>query len=190
MPGRLALDENGNPLLDQFSLRGFVICVFRIAELERSPERYSLRLVASHRGELVGFRAVVRRNIGGIFTAGLNLIPPNLYGPAVEFMRTGPESDAMIGALRGLFGMPSREVRMADITPFTGIALSLDEPDMELRALKIKLHPLDYEDVNPNTDFECFFTVDLPSRLVFWSEKDDYYRRALVQAVSTPEAAS
>ncbi len=186
MPGRLALDGNGNPLLDQFSSGGFVACVFRVAEIKSSPERYSLRLVASHRGTLVGFRAVVRREIRGIFTAGLNLIPAHIYRPAVEFIRTGTESDAMIGALRELYGMPARSVRMADITPFTGIALYLDEADMELRALKIKLHPHDCEgDVNPNEYFECFFTVDLPARLVFWNEKDTHYRAGLIQAIST-----
>jgi hypothetical protein len=185
MPARVALDGNGNPLLDQFTSGGFVDCVFRIAEVKSSPRRHSLRLVASHRGTVVGFRAVVRRGIRGVFTGGLNLIPAHIYRPAVEFVRTGIESDLMIAALREFYGMPEEPVRMADITPFTGIALHLDEAELETRAIKIKLLARDCDgEVNLSEYFEFFFTLDLPSRLVLWSEKDTYYRAPLVQGIS------
>jgi hypothetical protein len=186
MPKRVALDGNGNPLLDQFSSRWSADCVFRIATVKNSPKSHSLRLLASYRGTVVGFRALVRREIRGVLTPALTLIPAHIYRPAVEFIRTGPESDALIGAVRTLYGLPEESARMADITPFTGIALHINEADLETQSMKIKLHPLDYDDeVNPDDYFECFFTFDLPSRLAFWSEKDYYYRAALIKAIST-----
>jgi hypothetical protein len=130
MPDEVALDDAGNPLLDQFSADGFVDCTFRIAEIATSAQQHRLRLTASHRGALVGFRAIVTRGMRGGFDDDLNLMEAHVYRPAVQFVRTGAESDALVAALRELCGMPGANARMVDITPFTGIALHKDDVDM------------------------------------------------------------
>lgn len=187
MANDVALDDNGNPLLDQFSAGGFVDCVFRIREIATTAQSHSLRLAASHRGIFVGFRVVVRRGIRGGLDSEMNLIQAHVYRPAVEFIRTGAESDAMITALRDLYGMPEKPVQMADITPFTGIALHQDNVDMETQPIKIKLFGRDSdEEVERDEYFESFFSLDLPSGLVFWNEKDPDYRAPLIAGISIP----
>jgi hypothetical protein len=186
MAKRVAMDANGNPFLDQFRASGCVYGVFRIAAIKSSAKSHSLRLAASHRGVDIGFRAIVRRRIRGVFGGDLRLIPAHIYQPAVEFIRTGAESDTMIAALRELFGMPEKPVRMADITPFAGIALHLDEGDLETQAIKIKLLARDFDgDIDRDVYHESFLTLDLPARLALWHEKDSHYRAPLIRAIST-----
>jgi hypothetical protein len=141
--------------------------------------------MASHRGVLVGFRVVVRRGIRGGFDADMNIIPAHVYQSAVEFMRTGTESDAMLAVLRELYEMPQSAARMADITSFTGIALHHDDVDMETQPIKIKLFGRDSDDeIERGLYFESFFNLDLPSGFVFWNEKDPDYRVPLIEGIS------
>jgi hypothetical protein len=95
------------------------------------------------------------------------------------------ESDALVAALRELYGMPGVNARMVDITPFTGIALHKDDVDMETQPIKIKLFGRDSEEeVERDEYFESFFNLDLTSGFVFWNEKDQDYREPLVAALS------
>src|SRR5262245_48558134 len=89
-------DELGRPLLDQFSEEGFVDCTFRIEEISSDPEYHRLRLVASHNGVAVGLSVVMRRGIRGGFDPEMKLIQDHVYCPAVEFVRSGPESDELL----------------------------------------------------------------------------------------------
>ena len=185
MVDRVAVATNGNPLLDQFRAAG-CLGVFRIAAIRSSARGHSLRLVASYRGADVGFRAVVRRGIRGVFGGDLRLIKAHIYRPAVKFIRTGAESDAMIAALRELFAMPQQPVRMADITPFIGIALHFDEGDVGMETIRIKLLAHDREvQAGDHKYHESLFTLDLPSRLALWQEKDSYYRAPLIRGISS-----
>jgi hypothetical protein len=78
-----------------------------------------------------------------------------------------------------------RAVRMADITPLTGIALHQDDVDMETQAIRIKLFGCDSdEEVERDEYFESFFNLDLQSGLVFWNEKDPDYRSPLIRGLS------
>ena len=181
----IAIDNSGNPLLDQFSEEGFVDCTFRILQLTSTANSHDMRLMASYQGTLVGFRVLVRRGIRGGFDADMNLIPAHVYRSAVEFMRTGAESDAMVAALRKLYGMPESAARMADTASFTGIALHHDDVDMETQPIKIKLFGRDSDDeIERGLYFESFFNLDLPSGFVFWNEKDPDYRVPLIEGIT------
>lgn len=181
----IELDELGRPLLDQFSEEGFVDCTFRIAEVESDPEHHRLRLVASHEGVAVGLSVVVRRGIRGGFDPDLELIREHVYRPAVEFLRSGPESDELVTALAALYGVPASNLRMVDAISFTGIALHQDDVDMESQPIKIKLFGRDSdEEIERDEYFESFFNLDLASGFVFWNEKDPDYRAPLIRGLS------
>jgi hypothetical protein len=181
-------DELGRPLLDQFSEEGFVDCTFRIAEISSDSERHRLRLVASHNGVAVGLSVAVRRGIRGGFDADMKLIQDHVYCPAVEFRRSGPESDDLVAALAALYGRPSQDLRMVDAISFTGIALHQDDVDMETQPIRIKLFGRDSdEEVERDEYFESFFNLDLAAGFVFWNEKDPDYRVPLIRGLSGAE---
>jgi hypothetical protein len=132
-------DELGRPRLEQFSEEGFVDCVFRIGEVVSDEARHRLRLVASYNSVVVGFSAVVRRGIRGGFSADMKLVPEHVYRSAVEFIRSGAESDDLVTALAGLYGQPARKLRMVDTISFTAIALHQDDVDMDTQPIRIRL---------------------------------------------------
>jgi hypothetical protein len=181
----IEVDELGRPFLDQFSEEGFVDCTFRIAEVSTDPEHHRLRLVASHKGVAVGLSVVVRRGIRGGFNPDMELIGEHGYRSAVEFRRSGPESDELMSALAALYGVPAANLRMVDALSFTGIALHQDDVDMDIQPIKIKLFGRDSdEEVERDEYFESFFNLDLASGFVFWNEKDPDYRVPLIRGLS------
>ncbi len=181
----LQLDELGRPLLDQFSESGFVDCVFRIAHISSDPGHHRLRLEASHNGIAVGLSVSVRRGIRGGFNPSMELIPDHVYRPAVEFLRSGSESDDLVTALAQLYGQPARPLQMVTAISFTGIALHRDDVDMETEPITIKLFGRDSDDeIERDEYFESFFNIDLASGFVYWNEKDPDYRAPLIRGLS------
>lgn len=180
----IELDEAGNPILDQFSEEGFVDCTFRIAEISSDDAHHRLRLLASHENALVGFDVIIRRGIRGGFDPDMELIGEHVYRPAIEFLRSGPESDHLLDVLAGLYGMPHEGLRMVERISLTGIALHQDDVDMETEPIKIKLFGGDSdEEVERDEYFESFFNLDLSSGFVFWNEKDPDYRDPLIRGL-------
>jgi hypothetical protein len=182
---QIALDEQGNPLLDQFSADGFVDCTFRIAAISSIETAHELSLIASHHGHLVGFDVTVRRGIRGGFDPDMNLIGDHVYRPAVQVHRTSAQSDRFVATLAELYGFPTLPRRMVDSLAMTGIALHNDDVDMEREPIRIKLFGHD-SDVQIAQDeyFESFFNLDLRNGFVFWNEKDLDYRRPLIAGLS------
>jgi hypothetical protein len=181
----IEVDELGRPVLDQFSEEGFVDCTFRIADISSDPEHHRLRLVASHQGVAVGLSVVVRRGIRGGFNPEMELISEHVYRPAVEFLRSGPESDELMTALATLYSVPAQNLRMVDAISFAGIALHQGDVDMENQPVKIKLFGRDSEEeIERDEYFESFFNLDLASGFVFWNEKDPDYRGPLIRGLS------
>jgi hypothetical protein len=100
-------------------------------------------------------------------------------------VRSGPESGALITALAGLYGMTDHSLRMAELTPFTGIVLHQDDVDMETDPIKIKLFGRDSdEEIERDEYFESYFNLNLKAGLVFWNEKDPDYRTPLIRGLS------
>lgn len=185
MTRRIALDDLGNPLLDQFSEEGFVDNVFRITEIETTDDSHTLLLAASHEGAKVGFRINLRRDIQGGFDAEMNLIRDHVYRSAVEFLRSGAESDALVAVLGERYGTSKRPARMVDRFAFTAIFLDPEGVDMDIQATRIKLFGCDSdEEIERGDYFESFLIVDLPGGWIFWNEKDMDYRVALLRGIS------
>lgn len=186
----LKLAANGDPILNQFEGEGFVDCTFRILNLVSTESEHRFHLAASFDNEAVGFDVVMVRGIrGGLNAEMTELIKDHVYYEGVEFQRSGSESDRLLMALAALYELPKEPRRMVDRFSFTAIALHQDDVDMEVGPISIKLFGNDGEGMGEEVYFESFFRLDLPSRLVFWNEKDSDYREPLINSLSQPSRA-
>jgi hypothetical protein len=178
-------DSHGRPVLDHFSEEGFVDCVFRIVSSEETQAHYKLRLEASFKGESVGLEVDLVKGIKSGLDADVNLVQERVYRGGVVFRSMGGESDRLLQALATLYGIEPFDGRMRVSEPFTAIALHQGEIDMRSQPIKIKIFGRDADDpVNENLYNESFFNLDMSGGYVYWNEKDQDYRRPLVQALS------
>ncbi len=189
-PIKVALADNGDPILDQFGEEGFVDCTFRIMNLVSSEREYRFRLASSYEGELVGFDVVVVKGIRGALDSNFDLISDHVYYDGVQFLRSGSESDRLITVLGARYGLPAQDRQMVNSFSFTGLALHHDDIDMESEPITIKLFGNDDEDMAEDDYFESFFKLDLPSGLVFWNEKDPDFRETLIRGLSSADSAT
>lgn len=181
---QMKTDNEGNPILTQYSEEGFVDCVFRITNLVETGTTYRFRMIASYEGEPVGMDVTVVKGIQAGMNAEMALIKDHVYRQGVTFSRTGPESDRLIRALSSMYGQKMSGVQMVQSESFTAIALHQGAIDMTKEPIKLKLFgrdgPTDHED----DYYESFFNLDLKNKLVFWNEKDQDYRIPLLRALS------
>jgi hypothetical protein len=184
-PMDIQLDSEGNPILDQFSVDGFVDLTFRITNLVDDGQHYHLHLAASHARCPVGMDVVVVRGVQGGFNSKMELVKKNVYRKGVRFLRSGVESDQLISAISDLYGFDESPTRMVDEETFTAIALHQGSLDMDSEPVKLKIFGKDGEPFDEGAYYESFFNVDLPNGFVYWNEKDPDYRKALLQAFSS-----
>jgi hypothetical protein len=176
-------DNLGNPHLSQYSEEGFIDCVLRIVERSETPTHYILTLRAVYEGQVVGFSARVVKGIQAGLDSDASLIQAHVYRNGVTFMRTGPESDRLIAVIARLYGEKSRPLRMSTQETYTAIALHQGTINMVNQPVKLKLFGRDAEPIDNATYYESFFNIDLRAGFVFWNEKDQDYRRALIRAL-------
>jgi hypothetical protein len=177
-------DNQGNPILTQYSEEGFVDCVFRIVDLVETATTYRFRMIASHEGEPVGMEVAVVKGIRAGMDAEMALIKDHVYWKGVIFTRTGPESDRLIRALSAMYGKGTRLSQMVQSESFTAIALHQGPIDMTNEPIKLKLFGRDGPTDREDDYYESFFNLDLKNRSVFWNEKDQDYRAPLLRALS------
>ena len=181
---KVHLGDSGAPLLDQFSEEGFVNCIFSISSHTKTDQGHKLHLSAEHRGELVGFDAVVQGGIRGGLDSDMGLIQYHVYPEGVQFRRSGPESDRLIQALAALYGLPQRPERMVDAFDFTVIGLFKDgEADADADPVRLKLFGND-DECDEEDYFESFLYLDLGAGFAAWNEKDPDYRKPLIKSIS------
>ena len=180
----LRVNQNGLPILDQFSEEGFIDCVFKITDLEEGEDSYSFNLRASYSGTDVGLRAEVVRGVQGGFDSDMSLVQEHVCRNGVRIFRTGPESDALLSVLAGLYGFGDVALRMVEEETYTGIALHQGEVDMKSDPVKIKIFGKDQDGDSADDYYETFFNLDLKNGFVFWNEKDQEYREPLIRALS------
>jgi hypothetical protein len=179
----LRTDRLGRPHLDQFSEGGFVDCVFRIARHRRTSLHHHLRLEAVFNKSAVGMNVrVVRRIRPGLGGRPLKILSSHVDGGGVEFRRRGVESDRLLQALARLYRVPVPKTMRA-LARFTALALHTGALDEEKMPVKLKLFGGE-DEPGQNLANESFFNLDLRQRLVFWNEKDQAYRTALVRALA------
>jgi hypothetical protein len=177
-------DENGLPVLDQFSEEGFVDCVFRIENLTRDGEHFVFELRSSYRNEVVGVRARLKAEIGPGIDAEMNIINEHVYWRGLEISSLGPESDRFVAALGSLYGAESIPEAMVQSETFTVIALQQDSTDLESKQVRLKIFGNDGADCAEDDYYEAFFNVDLPGGFVYWNEKDGDYREPMLKALA------
>lgn len=178
------IDEQGNPILDQFSEDGFVDCVFIIRDLQEFDNSYSFHLSASYSGQALGMNVDVVKNIQGGYNSDMEMVKEHVYEDGVIFRRSGDESDRLITTIANLYGLEVDQLKMVEREKFTGIALHQGELEMEVEPIKVKLFGNDSEESNPDDYYESFFNLDLKNGFVFWNEKDQEYRDPLVRSLS------
>jgi hypothetical protein len=177
-------DNQGNPIISQYSEEGFVDCVFRIADLAETDTTYRFRLIGSYKGELVGMGVIVVKGIQAGMDSKMNSLKDHVYRKGVVFSRTGPESDRLISALAAMYGAKESPGKMVQTEAFTAIALHQGPIDMTNEQIKLKLFGHDGPTDREDHYNESFFNLDLRNRLVFWNEKDQEYRKPLLRALT------
>lgn len=177
-------DQNGLPVLDQFSEEGFVDCILRIERLTREGDQYVFDLYASHAGETVGVRARLKAEIGPGLDSEMNLIKEHVYWKGLEVSSLGPESDRFIDALASLYGAGPGPRAMVQSETYTVIALQQEGTDLTCEQVRLKIFGKDADDCHEDDYYESFFNVDLPGGFVYWNEKDQDYRGPLLRALA------
>ncbi len=177
-------DENGLPILNQYSEEGFIDCIFKVDGLTSDQAHYYFNLFASHDGERVGLAVKMVKSVGPGFDDDMNLIQDHVYHCGVSFRSLGEISDRLIGVLANLYGLDHGALRMTAEESFTAIALQQSDTNLELHGVKFKLFGKDREEFSQDDYYESFFNVDFPNMLVSWNEKDPDYRTPLVRALS------
>lgn len=180
----LRVNENGLPILDQFSEEGFIDCVLKIADLEEREDSYEFNLRASYNGADLGFRVEVVKGMKGGFDSEMSLIQEHVYRNGVKFFRTGLESDSLLRVLASLYGFDEASLQMTNKETFTAIALHQGEIDMGSEPIKIKIFGKDQDEDLEENYYESFFNLDLKNGFVFWNEKDQEYREPLIRGLS------
>jgi hypothetical protein len=161
------------------SEEGFVDLMFRVEEHKLLTDgSQSIRVAAFHKGRKVGFEVV----LGSSWKKGKlgKDLPIETSQGTVSYRRTGPESDAFIQVLDGLYGAKLNPNAMAAQTLFTAITLGGDPVDLASGPVKIKLF---YEKGGDDRYAELFTKIDLAARKLEVAEKDEEYRSQIVQAL-------
>lgn len=179
----MIFDDQGLPILDQFSEEGFVDCTFRIGDLKSDGDFYYFNLLASHKEAKVGFAVKLVKSVDPGFDADMNLIRDHVYYQGVSFQSLGQVSDDLITALGELYGLDVGAIHMVPQETFTMIALQQDDTDLDRYAVKMKLFGRDSDPFVEDDYYESFFNVDLPGGFASWNEKDPGYRAALIKAL-------
>lgn len=181
----MIFDDEGLPVLDQFSEDGFVDCTFKVDGLKTDQDFYYFNLFASHNAERVGFAVKLHRGVGPGFDGDMNLIKENVYYQGVSFRSLGKISDDMITALAKLYALDLGALQMVSEETFTAIALQQADTDLDQHAVRLKLFGRDSDPFVEDDYYESFFNVDLPNGFVFWNEKDSDYRAPLIRTLGT-----
>jgi hypothetical protein len=167
------------PEITAESEEGFVDLVFRVQDHKPLADgSQSLRAAGLHRGRKVGFEVV----LGPTWRKGKlgKDVPIETSRGTVSYRRVGPESDAFLQVLNDLYGAKLSPKAMAADTPFTGISLEGDPGDLASGPVKIKLF---YEKGGEDRYAELYTNIDLAARKLEVREKDEGYRRQVIQAL-------
>lgn len=181
---QLTVDENGLPILHQFSEEGFIDCVLRMQNLRVEEKWMHFHMAASFEDQPVGCDVSVLRGIRSGFNTDMELNREHVYRQGVIFSRSGSESDRLVAAIAKLYGVEAQRNKMVDQEAYTAIALHQGDIDPESEPVKIKLFGNDSVAEDVTKYYECFFNLDLKNGFIFWNEKDQEYRLPLVTSLT------
>jgi hypothetical protein len=167
------------PEITADSEEGFVDLTFRIHGHKPLPDgSQSIRAAGVYKGRKLVYDVI----LGPTWKSGkLNTnVPIKISQGVVTYRRVGPESDAFLQVLDELYGSRLSPRAMAADTPFTAISLEGDPGDLASGPTKIKLF---YETGGEDRYAELFTNIDLAARKLEFHEKDQEYRKKVVQAL-------
>src|ERR1039458_657590 len=101
----IAIDNSGNPILEQFSEEGFIDCVFKISDLVESSDFFNFHLSASSEATVLGMDVAIRKDIKAGFDTEMKPVKDHVYRKGVTFIRCGTESDRLIARIASLYGL-------------------------------------------------------------------------------------
>jgi hypothetical protein len=158
---------------------GYVDLVFRVKKHEPLADGSQSILAAGlHKGREVGFEFV----LGPTWRKGKlrRDVPIETSQGMVAYRGFGPKSDSFLQVLDELYGTKLSPKKMAADTPFTGISLEGDPGNLASGPVKMKLF---YEKGGDDRYAELYTNIDLAARKLEVREKDEGYRRKVVQAL-------
>jgi hypothetical protein len=177
-PGPMAPTPSAKlPEITAETEEGFVDLVFRVQKHESLADgSQSIRAAGLHKGREVGFEVVLgptwkQRQLGKDIRVETGVI---------SYRRLGPESDAFLQVLDELYGAKLSPKLMAADTPFTGMSLQGNPGMLADGPVKMKLF---YEKGGEERYAELYTNIDLAARRLEVREKDEGYRRQVVQAL-------
>jgi hypothetical protein len=132
---------------------------------------------ALHEGELVGLRVELspgwrRGTIAGSI--------PSFSG-TVTYRSLGDLSDRFVSLLDRLYGVGLDPERMKEAVSFTALTLGDDPAAIDSAVVNMKLF---FEGVEAGCYAELYTNLDLPRGVVQICEKDEGYRRPIIQALA------
>ena len=102
---------------------------------------------------------------------------------SVIYRSVGAESDLLLKALDEIYGTKQAPQTMKKTTEFTAISLEGDAGDLAKGPVKMKL----FFESNVEDDYaELYTNIDLKTRKLYITEKDEWYRAAIVRALRVP----
>lgn len=157
---------------------GFADLVFRITESRQDRhDRWRLTARGTHQGRRVGLAVELEPE----WTEGSLAEDLVAYRGVVRYRSIGSESDALVAALKQLYGVDAEAAGMVDMTTFAAITLEGDPARLDSKPLKIKLF---FEKEEENHYAEVYTNIDLPQKKLEIREKDESYREPLLRALA------
>ena len=166
------------PEITAESEEGLVDLLFHVQSHQRLADgSQTIRAAGLHKGREVSFEVV----LGPTWKKGeLAKGIPVQTSPDVSYRRTGPESDAFLQVLDELYGTNQSPRSMATNTPFTAISLKGNPAELAGGPVKMKLF---YKKGGDKSYAELYTNIDLAARRLEVHEKDEGYRRPIIEAL-------
>jgi len=176
---QLAKPLSAPPEVTSEEEEGFHDLVFYVQEHKRLPDgSQSIRGSGTHKGRHLGLEIV----LGPTWEAGSlgKDIPVVTYRGIVTYRSIGPDSDALVQVLDGLYDTRVGPKAMGTEIRFTAISLEGDPRELAKGLVKIKL----FFETDKQDDYaELFTNIELAARRLEVREKDPEYRLPLVKAL-------
>jgi hypothetical protein len=106
---------------------------------------------------------------------------PLAFRGSVELKSSGAESDALLAVMDKLYGTELHPTSMKRETTFTGITLGGDPRNVASSEVKIKLF---FEPGNDEGYAELYLNIDMTGGRLQLNEKDEEYRRPIINALA------
>lgn len=172
--------------------KDFVDLVFAITEETETNKNLVVKVTGGLAGKQVGFEVQVLDKTSGIDVSSQGKVKEMRITPnGVAIRSTGENSDNFVQILGNYYGQSNPPSKMVNEVFFTSIALGDDPKQIFSHTTNFKLfyekHLENKESrearaFHENEYFEVYLNFDLPSKRVYFKEKDPKFRKQLLKA--------